>query len=208
MRAALNNTNNLITKKINVHFFHGYVIKKPFRNTEEPIRGGFLGGHVYFQLKNHVYGFEPINNDKFHVVPRIHPKRFNSNLKKEHVNDWLRFYEQYKFTSIEVLVSQTRFIYLKNILKKYKILPPYDYALLGVRCASFTHYLLTKCGVCRSAGIIDSIIRFPYPRKLRFNLLRKALKQGWRISETTGTNTRIWEENQPLLKTLHKQIFT
>ncbi len=91
-------------------------------------------------------------------------------------------------------------------MKRFKKHPPFDYAFLGVRCASFTHHVLTKCGICHSAGILDSILRYPYPRKLRFRLMRLAQKQGWKISETCGSDTRIWEENKPLRIALKKWL--
>jgi hypothetical protein len=195
-------------KIIVIHFLHGYIVKKQFKHTDKSIRGGLLGGHIYIQLKNHLYGFEPLNIKDFHVLPRIKSSRFNSIVKKGHIDDWLQYHQHVKFTSIEISVSQPRYVYLKNILKKFNKHPPYDYALLGVRCTSFTHYLLTKCGICHSTGIIDSIIRYPYPRKLRSSLMRNAQQQGWKISETAGAEARIWEENIPFLKVLKKKLFS
>lgn len=195
-------------KIIVIHFLHGNIVKKHFKNTEQSIRGGLLGGHIYFQLKNQLYGFEPLNNTAFHILPRIKSTRFNSMVTKEHVNDWRQHSRHLKFTSIEVSISQPRYVYLKNTLKRFKKHPPFDYALLGVRCASFTHYVLTKCGICHSAGIVDSILRYPYPRKFRFHLIHKAQKKGWGISETTGSDTRVWEENKPFYKSVKKWLFS
>jgi hypothetical protein len=189
-----------------IHFLHGSIPKKAYKDNEPTMRGGLLGGHIYIQIKNKVYGFEPVHDKNFHIFPRSNPYKYNSMLKKEEHEKWMQFAKDQQFTSIEIKVSEPRYRYLKNIIKKYKNLPPFDYALLGMRCASFTHYLLTKAQVCHSAGVIDSIIRYPYPRKLRKNLTKKALKKGWNIIKTKGSERRIWENDDHFLRTIIKGI--
>ncbi len=102
-------------KIIVIHFLHGYIVRKQYKHTEKSIRGGFLGGQIYFQLKNQVYGFEPLNNNEFHILPRIKSTRFNGMVTKEHLNEWVQHSGHLKFTSIDVSLSPPRYVYLKNI---------------------------------------------------------------------------------------------
>ena len=181
--------------RIVVHFLHGFVPKSQYKNTEPTIRGGLWGGHIFIQIKHLIYGFETFHDDDFHIFPRMDYRKFNSMLKKERLTDWQKNAHNNKFTSFEIPLTNPRFIYLRNVLKQYRKKPPFDYALFGMRCTSFTHYILTKAKVCHSRGFIDSVIRYPYPRKLRKKLMRKALRNGWRITQTPGTDHRIWEND-------------
>lgn len=185
-------------KKTILHFLHGSVSKKRYKHDEYSIRGGLLGGHIYIQINSHIYSFEPRYNDDFHIFPRKNPYAFNSNLKKIKYEDWINHIESKKMTSIEIPLNEAMHSYLKNLLKQYKLKTPFDYAFFGMRCASFTHYLLSKINIFSSTGWLQSIVLFPYPRKLRKELIKKAKLNSWKIYKISGSGTRTWENDESL----------
>jgi hypothetical protein len=174
-----------------IHFIYGSSPKKDFRKEEEKIPGGLLGGHIFIQAGEFFYGFESINRKKIHLFPR---KIFNSVYTKEHISSWSKNHLHEKMMSIELPVNSQIINKVISILESYHRNTPYDYAVLGMRCASSTYRVLSEAGFFPIASNFKSMILIPYPAVLRKKVLRIAESNNYTIETQQGSTRRIWEK--------------
>lgn len=176
-----------------MHFLHGYIPKYKSRETTERIRGGLLGGHIFFQVEGNIYGFEPQRDDDFHIFPRRKAEKFNSRYKKEVLSEWQERMQGKLLSSFKIPMKDTDYALVKTKLQNYSEQAPYDYAFFGMRCASSAHNLLADTSLFAPSGKLKSILSYPYPRRLRKKLLKKALRENWKVSKSEGSGEMIWE---------------
>jgi hypothetical protein len=180
-----------VTDALIIHFIYGSKPEKEFKDTEEKIPGGLLGGHIFIQCGEYYYGFESINRKKIHLFPR---KIFNSVYTKEHISSFSQSHNHEKILSIELPVNQGAHNQIIILLESYHQKTPYDYAVLGMRCASSTYQLLSGAVFFPFASNLKSMILIPYPAILRKKVLRIAKSKSYTIKSQPGSSRRIWEK--------------
>lgn len=174
-----------------IHFIYGSKPKREFRDIEEKIPGGLLGGHIFIQTGEYYYGFESVNRKNIHLFPR---KKFNSIYTKEHISSWSFSHKHEKMMSIELTVVPGTLNKIIAAVESYHQKTPYDYAVLGIRCASSTYQILSEAGFFAFASNLKSMILVPYPSILRNKVLRIATANNYIIKTQVGSSRRIWEK--------------
>lgn len=175
-----------------IHFLHGSKPRKEYRDTEEKVHGGLLGGHIWIQTSDYLYGFEPAYKKRVHLFPR---KKFNAVYTKDNYSEWKTKNSNQKITSIELPISEGNFIILNGLLEDYHLKTPYDYAVAGMRCGAATYQLLSETGYFTPASNFISMIKAPAPKTLRRKLLKLAGENNYKIILQQGTDRRIWESD-------------
>jgi hypothetical protein len=185
--------NNLqfVENTLVIHFIYGSKPKREFKNVEEKISGGLLGGHIFIQCGEYFYGFESINRKKIHL---FHQKKFNSIYTKEHISTWPKNHNHEKMMSIGLPVDPGTFNRMTATVEGYHSKTPYDYAVFGMRCASSTYRLLCDAGFFPAASNFRSMILIPYPAVLRKKVRRIAELNNYKIKTQPGSTRRIWEK--------------
>lgn len=176
-----------------IHFIYGSKPKQEFRDVEEKIPGGLLGGHIFIQCGENYYGFESVNRKKIHLFPR---KKFNSIYTKEHISNWTSNHNHEKILSIELPVETRTLNKIYYLLEKFHQKTPYDYAVMGMRCASSTYQVLSEAGFFPFASNFKSMFLIPYPAVLRKKVLRIARSNSYKIKIQSGSSRRIWENGE------------
>ena len=121
---------------IKVHFLYGSKPVKSYKNKQQKWFGGMLGGHVGIEAdSSQVLSFIP--QGKFHWI---------ANNKTRHssyvIQTTSEFYnilgavDSAKQLVIYVPVSAAQRFVFDSLQKAYLSRPPYDYALLGMRCGN------------------------------------------------------------------------
>ncbi|HXC06566.1 MAG TPA: hypothetical protein VNZ86_17540 [Bacteroidia bacterium] len=181
---------------IRVLFIYGSKPKKEFSATEGNWFGGILGGHVGIETdSNAILNFGP--SGKFHLIARTRHRHSHFVL---HSRD--NFWNIFPHTEgpvkklsivIPVTVQQKRSI--DSLQQLYLMQTPYDYALVGMRCAAAAYDVLGKSGVMPRYRKGKTVFKFRYPAKLRKRLVKTALQKGWKINREAGTVKRRWEKD-------------
>lgn len=181
---------------INVHFIHGSKPRKAFKHEEQKWRGGIWGGHVGIEIDtDRVIDFKPQGN--FHWV--AHPNKHNS-IFTIYTQDgfWAYFgiqREDLERTTIQIPVSQQQKAMLDSITISYIAQCPYDYAFIGMRCASASYDILMQAGITKKYARIWYCSKYFYPKKLRKYLLQKARVNHWVVISHTGNERRKWDKD-------------
>jgi hypothetical protein len=173
-----------------VHFLYGSRPKRGSGNTEK-VPGGLLGGHIWLQAHDYVFGFESADKSKIHVFPR---KKFSAVFTRDHVSAWLKNTSGKKITSVAIPLEAEALNKIKEILESYHRKLPYDYAVFGMRCAASTFQILSFAGLFPFASDLISILKNPYPRILRRKLLKFAAENNYKVIRKKGKDDRIWEK--------------
>jgi hypothetical protein len=181
-----------MSQSIHIHFIYGSVPLKEFRYTGEKVPGGLLGGHIYLQKGQNVFGFEPIDRTKIHLFPR---KKFNSRYTKEDYSDWYQHIRNKKLVSIEIPLSDTSGNYLNILLENFHRKTPYDYAVFGMRCGASTYQILSEAGLFPLSSGFKAMLRVPVPGILRKKLLKIAEEDNLKITRQAGNQERKWEND-------------
>lgn len=181
-----------MSQSIHIHFIYGSVPLKEFRNTDEKVPGGLLGGHIYLQTGQNVFGFEPIDRTRIHMFPH---KKFNSIYTKEKYTDWYQHIRDKKLLSIEIPLSDSSGKYLNILLENFHRRTPYDYALFGMRCGASTYQILSETGLFPLTSGFGAMLRVPLPRILRKKLLKMAAERQLTITRQAGNPGRKWEKD-------------
>lgn len=176
--------------KIKVHFLYGSKPKKKYKETEKPWFGGIHGGHVSIEAGGNVVGFEPFGS--LHIVSK---SKLHSEFVSEPLQEWVQDTATLKYTTIVIPISKTQYDSLLKIHAAYTTSPPYDYAFLGMRCASATYEILGRIGVVDYKPNTKNVAVNFYPKKLRQKLLKLAECKGYEVIRQEGRTTRIWEED-------------
>lgn len=176
--------------KIKVRFLYGSKPKKKYKETEKPWFGGIHGGHVSIEAGGYVVGFEPFGS--LHIVSK---SKLHSEFVSEPLEEWLQDTSTLKYTTIVIPISKAQYDSLLKIHEAYTASPPYDYAFLGMRCASATYEILGRIGVVAYKPNTKNVTVNFYPKKLRQKLLKLAKRKGYEVIRQEGRTTRIWEDD-------------
>lgn len=192
MQCSLLVESALMNRILHIHFIYGSVPVKEFRNTEETVPGGLLGGHIYLQAGHNVFGFEPFDKNKIHLFPR---RKFNSTFTKEVYSSWIKNNKEKKLVSIEIPLSYETERYLNVLLENFHRKTPYDYAVFGMRCGSSTYQILSETGIFPVNSRFVAMIKIPFPRILRKKMLIMAKNNNYKVSRQQGNQKRMWEKD-------------
>lgn len=174
---------------IKIVFLHGSKPAKGQKNEYKTV-GGFLGGHVVTQIDTNVYGF----NFKSNRI-RIFPHRNNKCgvMEKESAKDFFKLKNGCKFTIISIPVTEKQYSDIKTYYESNVVKSDFDYAFLGMRCASACYKGLSLINTFKSAKNGRSIRKAFYPKRLRKKLCRLAEKEEFKIHTIKGRSGRRWE---------------
>lgn len=181
---------------ITVHFLYGSKPAPAYRGEEPKWFGGKRGGHVGLEwTAGHVLSFGP--RGKFHVI--AHRREFHSAFSDVSVEGCLTALGNRKgnmqTASVQIPVSPAQFQAIDSICNRYLRETPFDYAFMGMRCASATDWVLSRAGLYNSKGYRATLLHTFRPRALRKRLLHMAQVNGWKVSRTEGSKRRIWEKD-------------
>ena len=170
--------------------------------------GGRPGGHVAIQVDTgRVISFGPTKYHPIcHIFARSKPANFRSRYRIEPVE---RFWETFNYTgarypidslkrmvvSIPVTPKQKR--KLDSIAGAYTAHVPYDYAVLGMRCASSSYEVLAQLDLLEKPYKHHIWWHILFPRDIRTELM-KEVRYGrgagtWRIYQNNGSRSRKWD---------------
>jgi hypothetical protein len=184
-------------KIISVHFLYGSKPAKGFEATEPRWFGGKRGGHVGIEVgPDQVLNFGP--SGKFHWFSN--DRKRHSHFTERSVAETFQVLGKsegsLQTVSIEIPLDSGDFAHLREIRDKYLAHPPYDYAFIGMRCASASDEILAKIGLTKRRSFWGTVFGTFRPRALRTRLLRKAAVLGWKVSRQDGSDHRIWEKDR------------
>lgn len=191
---------------VKAHFIYGSMPGKGYRNVEKKWFGGLNGGHVGLEVgKDSILNFG--RKGKLHWIgkSRNHHSRFSITSVK-------RFWELFRIPAADVQkltiiipISASQKRILDSLTRSYLANTPYDYAFMGMRCASASSEILARIGVLEKyLQGKGSRMEVFYPKILRTELIIRAKKYNWQMSYEKGTIRRKWERDRekPVPKTI------
>jgi len=176
--------------------------------------GGRPGGHVAIDMGgDSTLNFGPTKyRPMCHIFSRRQPANFRSTFRIRTIAAFWRTFnythpindhaDSLKGLVIVMPVSPEQKRKLDSIARSYLATPPYDYAVLGMRCASASYEILAQLGLLDKPYKRRVWWHILYPRYIRYELL-KQVKQNpaasaWRVYQTTGTAARKWDRDRKL----------
>lgn len=173
-------------------FLYGSKPSKEYRTEEFKEFGGIHGGHVSIEVDSINFGFGPYS--KFHLIG----KRNNRHRK------WFAIPLEYwetdtagdKFTTFVLPVSAEQHDTLKKLMVAYSRETPYDYAFIGMRCASATWDILSLAGILKKHSRMWMTWRCFYPKLIRNKFFRKQRIMNSTVSKQPGRQNRKWEKDK------------
>lgn len=178
-------------KFITVHFLYGSKPARSYKKTEPKLFGGIHGGHVSMQIDSAILSFTPKYG--WHIVSRHH--KVEGGYIEENAVAWAKDTSDKKYTSIRIPISDSQYTELTRLEKCYLDTCPYDYAFLGMRCASAAADVLSHLGIVKQRSHFGLIRKNFYPKRLRRKLLRYAKKDNLEVFRKEGKKTRKWERD-------------
>lgn len=170
--------------------------------------GGRPGGHVAIQIdRDRVLSFGPT---KYHPICHIFSRSNAANFKSAYrIESVRRFWETFNYTGarypidslkrmvVSIPVSSRQKRKLDSIASAYTTHVPYDYAVLGMRCASSTYEILEQLDLLDKPYKHYIWWHILFPRDIRYELL-KEVKYGpsartWRVYQNKGSSSRKWD---------------
>lgn len=179
---------------LNVYFLYGSRPAKAYRTSETKWFGGKMGGHVALGLSaDSLLNFMPLG--KFHRIAHRDPKHSHYILldSAQFGNVFGGSGGAIKTATIEIPIDSAKRSNFIEIETRYLAETPYDYAFLGIRCASATDEILAKLGVTRKRSYWGTIFGTFHPKVLRKRLLKLARTAHWKVTFTRGSNRRRWQ---------------
>lgn len=168
-----------------VRIWHGYLRKWSGRQHPKEL-GGLFGGHVVMEIDGFCYGFFYQDRKRIHIFPK---KTFNCEFQKQSLAEWEKIIADKKETKIRIPIQQGQKEILQEFYEKALNNPPYDYTMMGQRCASSVYCLLKNQHLLQGGHYYWSAF---YPGALRRNLVRTAKQKNWLVIEKTGSSDRFW----------------
>jgi hypothetical protein len=164
---------------------------RPKVKQESKWFGGIHGGHVSVQYQSVYASFVP--EGKFHYVASR--KHIHSTFVTESEDRFVYDTQgsRYLIICIPVTVHQRRA--LDSVMAHRLAESPYDYAFIGMRCASAAYEVLSAAGIYPRMRTRRMIYQYFYPKKLRKKLLKDAIRNQWQVVYRPGRNTRKWERD-------------
>jgi hypothetical protein len=205
---------------IRVLCLYGSVPAKGYKGVEPQFRKGMFtrlinlrGGHVGVETgADTVLSFHPVRHDgPFHAGHIFnHPRHPNSIFRAVSVDRmWFMLPHHYPDPDslrrvvfvIPITPEQRRVI--DSLALAYLAHTPYDYAFLGMRCASASWQILVYAGVATEYRHAFWHKIFS-TRKFRYALYKEYLRKrsaGWRMYTWKGSVSREWDKDKrPLLE--------
>ncbi len=177
------------THLIKVHFYYGSKPKFKYRKQEKKYFGGLHGGHVSMQVGDTIFSF--VFTGKAHIFN--HKKNKTGVWINESLRQWVKDTVGGKYASITVPINDTQYHKLKLIQSNYCSKVPYDYAFLGMRCASSTYDVFAQMGFFKHRSRMSMVTEIFYPKILRKKFFKLAKKHHWKIEKHEGNPKRKWE---------------
>lgn len=179
------------SRSIKVHFWYG---SRPFHKTkaiESKYFGGIHGGHVTIEVDSIDYGFNP--GYPFHYVAR--KKKRSSSFVSRPTGGQAPYSKGDKYVTFIIPISEDQHSKINQIHANYCKDTPYDYAFLGMRCASATQDILGQIGVVKPRRHFHNVLTTFYPKKLRKRLFKLSAQKNYQIIKQEGRSTRKWEKD-------------
>jgi hypothetical protein len=181
---------------LKVHFLYGSTPLKQYKDTEPKWFGGILGGHVGIEGdSDRIVNFLP--KGKFHVVAK--KGNPHSTYAVHSVDDFYAILggnaDSVKKAVVYIPVSRQQKQQFDSIAAVYLQQTPYDYALIGMRCAAATYDILGQLDILPNYSHSKTYTKIFYPEKLRTRLFEKAIENGWAIVRQEGSTRRKWEKD-------------
>ena len=180
---------SLYTIKIN--FLYGSRPAKGYKDSESRLFGGIKGGHVNIEAGGRILDFVPGNNPLF-----PNNKNPTGGFKLRQSIYW--DIERDKWASVTVPVSEDQYTALQFLFDEVSKETPYDYAILGMRCAAASYDILCKIGLFKEYSNKKDIAKFFYPKLLRRKIFQWAEENNYKIKRYDGRSSRKWESDKGL----------
>jgi hypothetical protein len=174
---------------ITVLFLYGSKPAHGYKQTEHKLFGGIHGGHVSIRIDSNIFSFQPKYD--WHIFP--HHKKIVGGFILEDLSVWVKDTAGDKYTSIEIPVTDSQYVKLKQLEKDLLAHTPYDYAFFGVRCAAGAADVLEDIGILKPRSVFGDVMKYFYPQKLRRRLLKYANEHHFTIHRQPGKISRKWE---------------
>jgi hypothetical protein len=178
---------------LKVHFLYGSKPLKKYK-SEQKWFGGILGGHVGIESdSDKVWNFMPIG--KFHLFAKKADKHgiFLESSDAHFYRYFGGLPQDIKQSIVYIPISLNQKQQFDSLTRAYLKNTPYDYALFGMRCGAATYEILGQLNIVPQFGYAKTWCTIIYPKKLRKQLFKKAIKNNWRIENQAGSETRKWE---------------
>jgi hypothetical protein len=176
---------------LKVHFLYGSKPLHKYRKTEKKLFGGLHGGHVSFEIDSVDYGFGP--EGKFHLI--AHKNNCHSLFRQKPTYGKPVYPDGEKVTTFIIPVTEEQYNKLKLLTAGYCCETPYDYAFIGMRCASSAQDVFAQAGLVKHRNRFSNIITTFYPKMLRKRFFRMAKQNHYTIIKKEGRKTRKWEKD-------------
>jgi hypothetical protein len=176
-------------QSIKVHFFYGSKPKFKYRHVEERRFGGLHGGHVSMQIGDTVFSF--LFTGRAHIF--AHKRDMTGVWVNQNLHQWVNDTVKGKYVSFTVPLNNSQYQTFKKVQSSYCSTVPYDYAFLGMRCASSTYDVFAQMGFFKHRSRMSMITEIFYPKLLRKKFFRMAEKNHWKIEKHEGSPRRKWE---------------
>ncbi len=103
--------------------------------------------------------------------------------------------EGWKYASVYIPLTQKQYDNAQQILTVYISKTPYDYAFIGMRCASSTREILGQLGIMEKKSNFYYVLTTFYPKRLRKKVLKLAKERQYKVIKQDGKTTRKWEKD-------------
>lgn len=172
---------------VKILFLYG---SKPIAKSETKQFGGIHGGHVNIQYKDGYASFIPY--DGFHIFAK---KKKYSKWVIEKENNFVFDTTDGRYLILNIPIANHQAKAIDSILTKRLDSTIYDYAFIGMRCASAAYEILATANIYPKIGLGRMKINYFYPKLLRKKMLKEARKKQWRFIFRKGKTTRKWEKD-------------
>jgi hypothetical protein len=184
------------TTYLKVHFLYGSKPLKQYKDSEQKWFGGILGGHVGIEGdSNRIVNFLP--SGEFHLYAK--KENLHSTYAVHSVENFYAILggdpDSVKKAIVYIPVTTQQKQKFDSLATAYLTQTPYDYALLGMRCAAAAYDILAQLDIMPGYSYTKTYKKIFYPEKLRKRLFRKASENGWRVIRQDGSGKRKWEKD-------------
>lgn len=190
-----------VQETIRIMFIYGSKPASGYEKMERTWFGGIHGGHVAMEIgSDSVLGFRSTEYP-CHFFPH---KKFSSMFEIRSVyRTWEIFpphnykVDELKRVVFAIPITPAQKLKIDSIARRYLHKTPYDYATMGMRCASATYEILAQTGLAKSYGG-STWWKIIMPKDLRTALFKKAASpegKGWTIYKYAGSERRVWEDD-------------
>ena len=192
------------TDSVKVLFIYGSKPAREYRHAERRWFGGVRGGHAAVQIgADKVLSFRSTEYP-CHIFAKKNKQKFASLFEYRTVNGaWETFpphnyiIDSLKRAEVVIPINAEQRKKIDSIAIVYTRSTPYDYAFLGMRCASATYDVLQQAGITESHkhGNWLRIFTVRSLRKRLFTIAKKNQANGWVRRIYKGGSHRKWEKD-------------